>query len=193
MPVAVSVCVCVCGCVCACQIVFMYHWPLSVVINMNSLQMCCLLKGAAGCRTCDLFAREMQKYWLNKWENVIENMHYPPTHYSLLPVEYAALADTFKQIPMQDKWYLSHFIAPGCVHASLDMPVFMYNALTNANSPCTMIIFSSKYHKSTTATTTTTGKVNGQQIFIAFDAERRARHACNIYCNSHAANEGIVA
>lgn len=87
-----------------------------------------------------------------------------------------------------DKWYLSHFIAPGCVHASLDMAVFMYNALTNANSPCTMIIFSSKYHKSTTATAT--GKVNGQQIFIAFDAERRARRACNIYCNSHTASEG---
>lgn len=116
-----------------------------------------------------------------------------PHSRTLLPVEFTAvLLVTFKQIPMQhDKWYLSHFIAPGCVHASLDMAVFMYNALTNANSPCTMIIFSSKYHKSTTATAT--GKVNGQQIFIAFDAERRARRACNIYCNSHAASEGNVA
>lgn len=56
-----------------------------------------------------------------------------------------------------------------------------------------MIIFSSKYHKSTTTTTEATGKVNGQQIFIAFDAERRARRACNIYCNSHAASGASVA
>lgn len=172
-------------CVCVCQLVFMYHWPLSIVINMNSLQMCCLLKGAAGCRTCDLFARKMQKYCLNKWENVVESMQCP------------ILQSPSSRSPCRINGICLTSLPPGCVHASLDMAVFMYNALTNANSPCTMIIFSSKYHKSTTATTTTTatatGKVNGQQIFIAFDAERRARRACNIYCNSHAASGASVA
>jgi len=37
MPAAAISVLCVC-------VVFMYHWPLLRVINMNSLQMCCILK-----------------------------------------------------------------------------------------------------------------------------------------------------
>lgn len=123
------------------HVYIMYHWPSSIVINMNSLQMCCLLKGAGHA----IYLLGKQKYCTNDGRMLC--MHTSHTH---------------TQIPLgisrplqQDKWYLSHFIAhPPTVsmHPGSCMALFMYNALTNANSPCTMIIFSSKYHKSATAT-----------------------------------------